>query len=48
MIVLVRGKQLPVVVLMRGGGRRCVWPVDAVSGLSARVLEDTKDGMARA
>jgi hypothetical protein len=46
--VLVRGKQLPVVVLMRGGGRRCTWPVDAASGLSTRVLEDTGDGMARA
>jgi hypothetical protein len=43
--VLVRGKQLPAAVLMRGGGRRCTWSVDAASGLSARVLEDTRDGM---
>ena len=42
------GKQLPAVVMMRGGGRRCTWSVDAASGLSARVLEDTRDGMARA
>ena len=34
------GKQLPAVVMMRGGGRRCTWSVDAASGLSARVLED--------
>jgi hypothetical protein len=27
---------LPAVVLMRGGGRRCTWSVDAASGLSAR------------
>ena len=33
------GKQLPAVVLMRGRGRRCMWSVDAASGLSARVLE---------
>jgi hypothetical protein len=47
--IVLCGKQLPVVVLMRGGGRRCVWPVDTASGLSARVLEDnTRDGMARA
>ena len=38
---------LPAVVLMRGG-RRCTWSVDAASGLSARVLEKTRDGMARA
>jgi hypothetical protein len=43
-IVLVRGKQLPVVVLMRGGGRRCTWSVDAVGGLSAKVLEERWDG----
>jgi hypothetical protein len=34
-----------VVVLMRGGGRRCVWPVDDASGLSARVLEKTVQEM---
>ena len=35
------GKQLPAVVMMRGGGRRrCTWSADAASGLSARVLED--------
>ena len=43
--IVLCGKQLPAVVLMRGGGRRCVWSVDAVSGLSARVLEDKRDGM---
>jgi hypothetical protein len=39
------GKQLPAVVLMRGGGIRCVWSVDAASGLSARVLEDNVQEM---
>ena len=34
------GKQLPAVVMQRGGGRRCTWSMDAASGLSARVLED--------
>jgi hypothetical protein len=29
---------------MRGGGIRCVWSVDAASGLSARVLEDKEMG----
>jgi hypothetical protein len=43
--IVLCGKQLPAVVLMRGGGRRCVWSVDAVSGLSARVLEDKIDWM---
>jgi hypothetical protein len=33
---------------MRGGGRRCVWSMDAAGGLSARVLKDARDGMARA
>jgi hypothetical protein len=47
-LVLVREKQLPVVVLMRGGGRRCTLSVDAAGGLSAKVLEDTGDGTARA
>jgi hypothetical protein len=36
---------LPAVVLMRDEGRRFTWSVDAASGLSARVLEDSRDGM---
>ena len=34
------GKQLPSVVMVRGGGRRCTCSADTASRLSARVLKD--------